>query len=132
MLLELERTAETDSSTIARPRGKKPFPVWEIIVGAAALAIAVLYCFTISANSATFQLEFNTTSEIPFKEELARIAYLVVENRDGTIEMFEDNRFGSAFIDRRKRPFGKRPLSRGCHRFRHGRARRPAPSTVNI
>ena len=101
MLLELERTAKTDSSAIARPRSKKPFPTWKMIVGAAVLAVAVLYCFTSNANSAAYQLEFNTTSEIPFKEELARIAYLVVENRDGTIEMFEDNRFGSAFIDRR-------------------------------
>lgn len=101
MVLEMERTAENTAATTVCPQSKKRLPWREMIVGAGAMIVVALYLLSNNAKEEAYQLEFSITSEVPFKEELPRTAYLVVLNQDGTIETFEDKRFASGFVDRR-------------------------------
>ena len=101
MVLEMERTATSTPCPIVHLPNKKRRPWLELTVLAGALVGAILYLFSSGASPEAYQLEFNITSDVPFKEEAPRTAHLIILNRNGTVETLEDNRFASAFIDRR-------------------------------
>lgn len=73
---------------------------------AVALICAALYVFSHGASPAAYELQFNVTSDVRFKEETPRTAQLIITYPTGAAETLTDNRYASAFID-----------SRTAHRF---------------
>ena len=105
MLLEMEPAATSTSSPPVPPAHGKQRPWLALSVLAGVLICAALYVFSIGAAPA-YQLQFNVTSDVRFKEETPRTAQLVMVYPSGAVETLTDNRYASAFID-----------SRSAHRF---------------
>ena len=100
MLLEREPAATSASSPPAPPAPGQQRPWLALIVLAGALAGAVLYVFSNGAGPA-YQLQFNVTSDVHFREETPRSAQLIMVYPAGAAETLTDNRHASAFIDPR-------------------------------
>ncbi len=105
MLLEMEPAAtSTSSPPIPSAHGKqRPWLALSVLAGA--LFFAVLYVFSVGEGPA-YQLQFNVTSDVQFKEETPRTTHLIIAYPTGGAETLTDNRYASAFID-----------SRTAHRF---------------
>lgn len=100
MLLEMEPAATGTSSPPLPAEGKRR-PRLALVTIAGAVACAALYVFGGGAGSAAYQLQFNVSSDVRFKEETPRTAQLILMYPSGAVETLTDNRYVSAFIDPR-------------------------------
>jgi len=100
MLLEMEPLATSTSAPPVPPNHAKQRP-WLTLLGlAGVLACAALSVFSIGTGPA-YQLQFNVSSDVDFKEETPRTAQLIMVYPTGVAETLTDNRYASAFIDLR-------------------------------
>lgn len=101
MLLEMEPAATSTSSPPVPPTPGTQRPWLSLIVWAGVLICTALYILNSGGNPAAYQLQFNVTSDVRFKEETPRKAQLILVDPAGAAETLTDNRYASAFIDPR-------------------------------
>lgn len=101
MVIDPERPTTSNPSSYFHSPEKKQWPWLRLILFSAAVIGAAIYFISIESSSPVCQLEFKITSDVPFKEDVPRTAHLIIVDQNGSVETIEDNRFASAFIDRR-------------------------------
>jgi len=87
-------------STIQSVKDKRRPWLAALAVIAGTVGCSALYVSS-QATPVAYQLQFNVTSDVSFEQTTPRTAHLIILNRNGDVQMLQDNRFAAAFIDRR-------------------------------